>query len=358
MNVDPDIGRARTPSGSFYSDPGELLRQRERIFARAWHWIPEGGRLAGPDFAVPFTLLPGFLDEELVLTRSDGATRCLSNVCTHRGTLVVEDCGPRKHLRCRYHGRRFAMDGSFVSMPEFEGVAGFPTKDDDLPKVAHGTWGPFHFVSLEPAWELESMLAPLRQRVGFLALEKMMEDPAGRRDWDIAAHWALYCENYLEGFHVPFVHPALRQSLDLKSYRTELFEWGSLQVGAASSKEDGTFDLPAGHPDHGQSIAAYYFWIFPNLMLNFYPWGLSVNVVRPLGVDRTRVSYWAYVLDPAKRAIGAGSNLDKVEQEDQEVVLAVQRGLKSRLYKSGRYSPTQERGVHHFHRLLARFLND
>ncbi len=357
MNVDPDIGRARTLPGAFYSDPEEWRRQRERIFARAWHWIPEGGRLGGTDFAVPFTLLPGFLDEELVLTRSEGSTRCLSNVCTHRGTLVVDESGPRRHLRCRYHGRRFAMDGRFVSMPEFEGVEGFPSKDDDLPRVAHREWGPFHFASLEPIWDLDAALAPLEDRIGFLPLEKMVEDLSGRRDWDVAAHWALYCENYLEGFHSPFVHPELRRALDVKSYRTELFELGSLQVGVASSGDD-AFDLPAGHPDSGRAVAAYYFWVFPNLMLNFYPWGLSVNLVQPLGVGETRVSYWSFVLDSSKRGKGAGANLDRVEREDQEVVHAVQRGVRSRLYKSGRYSPSQERGVHHFHRLLARFLAD
>jgi choline monooxygenase len=91
-------------------------------------------------------------------------------------------------------------------------------------------------------------------------------------------------------------------------------------------------------------------------MLNFYPWGLSINLVRPLSVDRCRVLFESYVLDPSKRALGAGADLDKVEREDEEVVQMVQKGVRSRLYSSGRYSPTQEKGVHHFHRLLARSL--
>lgn len=56
-------------------------------------------------------------------------------------------------------------------------------------------------------------------------------------------------------------------------------------------------------------VAAYYWWLFPNTMLNFYPWGLSVNVVRPLGVDRTKVSFLTYVWREElvdKRGRGAG----------------------------------------------------
>jgi choline monooxygenase len=93
------------------------------------------------------------------------------------------------------------------------------------------------------------------------------------------------------------------------------------------------------------------------MMFNFYPWGLSLNVVQPLGIDRTRVSFLNYVWNEEKRNVGAGGNLDKVESEDEEIVQNVQKGVRSRFYKLGRYSVTKERGTHHFHRLLAEFLN-
>ncbi len=103
-------------------------------------------------------------------------------------------------------------------------------------------------------------------------------------------------------------------------------------------------------------MAAYYFWLFPNLMLNFYPWGLSVNIVRPLGPTRTKVSFRYFVADESKRDEGAGAGLDRVELEDEGIVEQVQRGVESRLYDRGRYSPTGEIGTHHFHRLLAAFM--
>ena len=91
-------------------------------------------------------------------------------------------------------------------------------------------------------------------------------------------------------------------------------------------------------------------------MLNFYPWGLSLNVVVPMGPARTRILFRTHVADEALRGKGAGSGLDQVEAEDEAVVEQVALGVRSRLYRRGRYSPTREIGVHHFHRLLARML--
>jgi choline monooxygenase len=191
------------------------------------------------------------------------------------------------------------------------------------------------------------------ERVGFLPLDEMVYDPATSRDYLIAANWALYCDNFLEEFHLPYVHATLSDALDYSTYRTETFDWCSLQLGTTKHAKE-AFELPTGHPDEGTLVAAYYWWLFPNLMLNFYPWGLSLNLVQPLGPERTRVSFLSYVLDPAKRASGAGSDLHRVEMEDEEVVEAVQQGVKSRLYDRGRYSPRREVGTHHFHGLLSR----
>jgi choline monooxygenase len=173
----------------------------------------------------------------------------------------------------------------------------------------------------------------------------------------VQANWALYCDNYLEGFHIPFVHASLNEAIDYGAYTTELFRWSSLQLGIAKGDEE-AFDLPSGSPDAGKRVAAYYFWLFPNTMLNFYPWGCSVNVVQPLAVDRTRVSFITYVWKPERLERGAGAigGLDRVEREDEAVVESVQRGVRSRLYTRGRYSPTREQGVHHFHRLLVEAL--
>ena len=357
VDVDPDIRRASTVPASVYHDPAIYARQRERIFARSWQWIADADRVKATGHVLPVTLLDGCLDEPLVLTCDEAGTQhCLSNVCTHRGTVVVEGEGHVRSLRCRYHGRRFELDGRFASMPEFDGVECFPTPADDLPRLKLERWGPLLFTALDPAFPFDDWIAPVRARVDALPVDRLVFDPASSRDYHLRANWALYVDNYLEEFHIPYVHQAsLTDKLDYASYRTEVFDWSNLQFGMTKPGEF-TFDFPAGHPDRGQPVGAYYFWLFPNLMLNFYGWGLSLNVVHPLGPDRTRVSFRSYVWDASRRNEGAGADLHRVEMEDEEVVEAVQRGVRSRLYQRGRFSPRREVGTHHFHRLLARFL--
>jgi choline monooxygenase len=357
FHVDADIRRASTLPAEVYHDPYWLDVQRTKVFARSWHLLPDAGRLKAPGHVLPLTLLDGVLSEPLALARGDdGELRCFSNVCTHRGTLVVEGEGHTRSLRCRYHGRKFDLCGRFVSMPEFEDVENFPTEADNLRPLVLRQWGPWTFVALNPAFDFESWIAPLQERVGFLPLERARLDGAGIQEFTIDANWALYCDNYLEEFHIPYVHPTSLAGLDYGEYRTETYDWCNLQLGVQKSA-DGAFALPAGHPDGGQHVGGFYYWLFPNLMLNFYPWGCSVNIVEPLTPTRTRVRFLPYVWDESKRAAGVGSDLYRVEMEDEEIVEAVQRGVRSRLYDRGRYSPRREIGTHHFHRLLAAAMN-
>ena len=119
----------------------------------------------------------------------------------------------------------------------------------------------------------------------------------------------------------------------------------------ASDTSEDTFNLPENHVDF-EKIAAFYYWLFPNMMFNFYPWGLSINIVKPIEIDKTQVLFITYVYDETKLDRGAGALLHKVEEEDEFVVEGVHKGLKSRYYKAGRFSPTREQGVHHFHLYL------
>jgi nitrite reductase/ring-hydroxylating ferredoxin subunit len=69
----------------------------------------------------------------------------------------------------------------------------------------------------------------------------------------------------------------------------------------------------------GRRRAAYYYWLFPSTMLNFYPWGLSLNVVEPQGLERTHVLFHSYVWRPELLDQGAGGALDLVQREDEVV---------------------------------------
>ena len=133
FQIDPDIRRARTLASEFYTDAAWFELSKERIFARTWQFA---GRTDEPGNLRPYAMLPGFLDESLLIARSSSGIRCMSNVCTHRGKIVIEEACDANLIRCGYHGRRFSLEGKFLSMPEFESVEDFPSERDDLTKVA------------------------------------------------------------------------------------------------------------------------------------------------------------------------------------------------------------------------------
>ncbi|MDX1627423.1 MAG: aromatic ring-hydroxylating dioxygenase subunit alpha [Fulvivirga sp.] len=356
--VDPDITKAETLPASFYRSETNFELLKEKVFLKTWQWVGDQQLVPLAQHVHPFILLDNFLTEPLVLTRDEkDKISCLSNVCTHRGNMVVQHPGKAKKLQCLYHGRRFNLQGAFQSMPEFDEARDFPRACDNLPEFPLTAWGPFLFVGLEPVYPFQEVIDKMNERVGFLPLQEFVFDKSLSKEYLVNAHWALYCDNYLEGFHIPFVHEDLNKALDYGSYTTEIYDYFNLQIGFAQAGDD-TFDLPQDHIDYGKNVAAYYYWVFPNMMFNFYPWGLSVNIVRPQAVNRTRVSFLTYVYDENKLHSGAGALLDKVEREDEFVVEGVFKGIQSRFYKTGRFSPKREKGVHHFHRLLADFMNN
>ena len=356
-HIDADIRKAKTLPASFYRDPATFELLRQKIFYKSWQWVGHNGLLTKEQNTLPLVLLEGFLDEPMLLTRDkEDSPHCLSNVCTHRGNTVVKEAAMLKKLSCGYHGRRFSLDGRFEFMPEFKEVVNFPASCDDLHSFPLIEWGPCLFAGLHPAFELTEVLQQMKERVDFLNPDSFKYNERLGKEYLVNAHWALYCDNYLEGFHIPFVHNDLNAVLDYGDYETVIYDYMSLQIGYAEGTEE-VFEFPEGHIDHGKKVAAYYFWVFPNMMFNFYPWGLSVNIVEPLGMDKTRVKFLSFVSDETRLNTGAGAGLDKVELEDEEVVEGVQLGVNSRFYQAGRFSPTKEKGVHHFHRLLAQFIN-
>ncbi|WP_217349964.1 aromatic ring-hydroxylating oxygenase subunit alpha [Muriicola soli] len=355
--IDPDIARASTLPSSFYRDPKVFKALKEAVFYSSWQWVGDQFALEKKGSVSPFILLPDFLDEPMLLSKDKKEQlNCLSNVCTHRGNIVVGVAGHHNKLSCPYHGRRFGLDGKFEFMPEFKEAVDFPRSCDNLPSFPLKKWGPFLFAGLSPIFDFQKVIDFMDKRIGFLPLVNFARAKELDKDYEIKAHWALYCDNYLEGFHIPFVHNDLNDVLDYGNYETVLSEFCNLQIGYAEGTDE-VFELPEDHIDFGKDVAAYYFWVFPNMMFNFYPWGVSVNIVQPLEISRTKVSFISYVYNASKLNKGAGTGLHKVEMEDEAVVESVNRGIRSKYYQAGRFSPTREKGVHHFHTLLARFLN-
>ena len=146
----------------------------------------------------------------------------------------------------------------------------------------------------------------------------------------------------------------MAKDVNVGTYETQLLENGVLQI--AEGEE--TIEILKDPQTPSRNIYGLYYWIFPNIMLNFYSWGLSVNIIEPISTEKTRIRFLSYSLTSMEQPIDGGASLDRVELEDQSVVQSVQKGIKSRYYKRGRYSPAHEKGVHHFHGLLTHYLDE
>ena len=338
FSIDSSLREARTPPGGFYDDAGLHQKMLQRAFVPSWQPLLDVQEPARWEQA-PATLLPGSLDEPLLWVRDESGDRVLSNVCTHRGALLVQSVRRGKQIACPYHGRCFDLRG------EVKGAPGFAGREASLPalrEVRSASVGPMRWVSLGEPAALEESLSVLDERAPGLPWEQLRFRSSLRRDYEVGAHWALYVENYLEGLHIPFVHPGLDRVVLRDSYTTEPVQGGVLQTAHGRG---GGPQLPGG-------AAALYLWLFPNVMLNVYPWGVSLNVVQPRSVNQCVVAFRSWVWDESSLDVGAGADLGSVELEDEAVVARVRAGIGARLYGRGHYADPAEAGVHHFHRLL------
>jgi choline monooxygenase len=352
LSIHPNIAQAETLSSEFYENPETFIDCKEKIFSPSWQFITHSSTFNEHNI-FPFSFLKGYIDEPLLLIKNEDVINCYSNVCTHRAHLVANRPCSINTLRCPYHGRNFNLDGTLKYMPGFEGVKNFPTKKDDLKSAPILKWKNFIFVSLNPSIDMTPVLSDIEMRLPSFPFDDLAHDDNSSASWEIDAHWALYCENYLEGFHVPFVHKGLAKDIDVNTYETKLLENGVLQI--AEGKE--TIEILKDPQTPTRNIYGLYYWIFPNIMLNFYSWGLSVNIIEPIATEKTRVRFLSFAINEMAQPQEGDATLERVELEDQSVVKSVQKGIKSRYYKKGRYSPTHEKGVHHFHGLLTDALN-
>jgi len=356
--VDPRIAYAETLSTDFYTEELWYREGIEKIFAKSWQYL--GDReifLSMPENLFPVTLLERSIDEPLIVKTEDEEIKCMSNVCTHRGFKIVHHPTKSDRIVCGYHGRQFSLEGEMKRMPEFKEVENFPRQCDHLAQLPIHRWKRFLFTGIDPKVNFDLIAEKLEERLGFLDMDNWRLAPEYHKVYNVNANWALYCDNYLEGFHIPFVHNDLNEIIDYGSYTTECYDHLNVQIGYGKYGDE-SFDIPEGHPDHGKVVAAYYYWMFPNFMFNVYPWGVQINIVRPIAKDYCKVEFIYFIGDEEKwEKFGKDALAEKVEREDEFVVEGVQKGMRSRFYDTGRYSVKREQCLHHFHRLVSDYLN-
>jgi choline monooxygenase len=359
FSVDSDIARAWTLPSSLYTAPDAFEKEKERIFARTWQVVGRCDQVAnaGEYFT---TELVG---EPLLIVRdSDGKLRGFYNVCRHRAGPPAEGCGSRKVFRCGYHGWTYGLDGELISATEIEGVEGFRPEDFALAPVRVEEWFNFIFVNLDAeARPLRETLGDLPVQAGKFQFEamKLFE----RRTYEMNCNWKTYVDNYLEGYHLPSVHPGLNRELDYNAYVVEphaeppsqyVRQFSPIRTAQAG---DAT---PRRYAEAREDLTTDYFWIFPNWMLNCYPDNASLNIVLPVAPERSLAIFEWYLPEKDHSSPAAKASVEfshQIQVEDVGICEIVQKNLRSRSYSRGRFSVKQEKGVHAFHRMYAEWIN-
>ncbi len=351
------LEQARTIPSDWYFDPEIYAAECQSVFARTWQQVGRLDQLAEPGSFFT-TELAG--EPILVLRDQAGVLRAFFNVCRHRAARVMQEpAGKVSKLRCRYHGWTYDLAGRLRGTPEFEGVADFCREEQGLVPLSVETWGPLVWVRQQPAgMPLTQFLAPLPERTTALGIATLRF--VERREYTLACNWKVFVDNYLDGgYHVNTVHPGLAGVLDYSRYRTEIAEHTSVQSSPMRQPDAKSDDTSAAAVRTGDM--AYYWWVFPNFMVNIYEGMMDTNVVLPLGPDRCRVVFDFYFSDKGqpgdaqfrKESIAVAH---QIQLEDLTICEEVQKGLASRSFDTGRFSVRRELAGYHFHRVLARWL--
>ena len=344
------LSEASTIPGPWYVDSRIAELERLSVFSKTWQLVARADQVSKPGEFVATTVA----GEPIVVVRgSDGMLRAFYNVCRHHAAAVVtQPCGQASLLHCPYHGWNYGLDGSLKGMPEFEGVRNFDRSQNGLVPVRVDTWECFVFINLDPqAAPLQQFLGRLIPRVAPLEISSLHFFE--RRAYNIHCNWKVFVDNYLDGgYHVPHLHKGLNSVLDYKQYTIENEDRYCLQSSPMVSSSE---DAATGATRKGDR--AWYFWQYPNLMINCYAGYMDTNYVIPIDVDHCSVIFDFYFADVSEasreyntESVNVGN---RVQDEDLGICEDVQRGLKSRAYGAGRLSVRREAGEQLFHRLLA-----
>ena len=350
LQIDQDVSRAWTLPAQLYFDKDVCAVENKTIFSRTWQVV--GHHAQVKDRGDYFTTeLAG--EPLLIVQGTDNKLRGFYNVCRHRAGPPAEGCGSRKLFRCGYHGWTYDLDGALITATEVEGVEGFRPEDFALVPENVEEWFNLIFVNLDPEAkplrESLSELIPQVEKFQFTGM-KLFE----RRTYEMNCNWKTYVDNYLEGYHLPSVHPGLNRELDFNAYVVEPHVRHVRQFSPIRGAQPGDTS-PRRYQEAGD-LTTDYFWIYPNWMLNCYPDNVSLNIVLPRGPERSVAIFEWYLPEKDHSSSAAKASVefsDQIQVEDVAICEKVQKNLRSRSYSRGRFSATQEKGVHAFHRMYA-----
>jgi len=343
-----------------YTSPEFLKQEQDLLFAPGWIYAGRADELARPGDGRPVEIAGRPL---IVLRNRAGEIKAFHNVCSHRNALLARTpFGGRPTITCPYHSWTYDLDGRLMRTPHIGGqdvhqCEGIERSELGLRSVRLESWAGLLFVNLTgDAPPLASWLKPLTDR--WQAYDFSLLRYGGGRSYELATNWKHAVENYLESYHLPWVHPGLNSYSRMSDHYCFLAgsEAGGqgTQVYAPGSKDGQS--LPAMALPEDQVRRGEYPVLYPNLLTGVQSDHFFLIDVIPVspGVTRERFEIFFFgddAMDEPHRAIREQTikRWNEVFVEDIDVVERLQQGHASPAATGGRFSAVQDQVVHHFH---------
>jgi len=340
---------ALTLPAALYTDEQFLEMEYQSIFENTWQLVGHKSQLnnVGDQMVCQVGRVP-----IVVVRNQENILKAFHNVCRHRAGPVATENANSKILRCKYHGWSYTLDGDLKTAPEMSSTPNFDVCQFHLPQASIKEWQGFIFVCVgDSPPKFEEVFAGIADTIKPIDLSKMSF--SHRDEYLIDCNWKVYMDNYLEGYHLPHVHPGLSKLLDYRSYDTILHDWFSYQFSPLDGNDSESNFYGEGH--------AHYYCIYPNLMLNILPGRLQTNVILPAEGNQTRIIFDYYYegigSENTEKLIQQDTDFsDEIQEEDIQICQRVQQGLNSGSYQAGRLCMKRETGVLHFQNLVRQSL--
>ena len=343
---------AHTMPREYYTSPDILAEEQERIFARHWNCIGRASQIKQPgDYIVR-----SVAGESLIVLRDrDGDLRAFFNVCRHRGTQICREASGQfsETIQCPYHAWTYTTDGRLIGAPHMQEVEGFDKREFPLHAAGVAEFAGFLFASVsEQSQPFSTWFAPMMPRLSRFGLDRLEVGHSVR--YEVESNWKLVFQNYSECLHCPMIHPELSLKLPYQSGANDLIEGpflgGYMEIGAPhesatiSGRACGRLLTPSLSEDDWRR--AFYYTLMPNLMLSIHPDYVNYYLVKPDGVGRTIVeSEWMFSAEnknnPDFNPADAIAFWDVTNRQDWDIVARSQKGIASRRYAPGPYSPRE-----------------
>ena len=344
---------AHTLPRELFTSPEIFRQERDRIFEQQWNCVGRVSSVAQPG---EFFVRDVAGESIIVLRDRNGQVRAFFNTCRHRGTQLCNVASGKfsETIQCPYHAWTYSTDGRLIGAPHMHEVEGFDKRDYPLHETAIAEWQGFLFVNIARVPDnFEQAWAPMVNRVARYNLPELVIGHRVR--YDVAANWKLVFENYSECLHCPMIHPELATVLPYQSGANDLTEGvflgGYMEIMAPhesatmTGRACGQLVGPDAVDRDGQR-RAYYYTLMPNMLLSLHPDYVNYYIIQPMAPDRTIVeSEWLFhpdtLADPAANIADAIEFWDVTNQQDWDIIERSQRGVSSRRYQPGPYSPRE-----------------